>query len=328
MSLKRKTLTSYEDKRVNLIVIVTLIVSILVTNSFIIFSPDEKSRFYFSSLTSTLTVGAALVVSIVMIYRFKRSVRKPVENEQTPSQQSSDRKPHNSYYDDNKIHFSVCLFLAAWIGASISWTFEDQEAPGILVADVLYYIGYASFGYFLYSLYYRFFRDEFEPFIPILISLIFLVPLILLVDTMVSTMRLLSTQTLDISLVIVNTSYPVLDAIMIFPIAMMYWIIRRRSRYKESLQEEQDVDDKGESGTSSSSVYHKVSIWILLLFVAMILSAAGDSGFAYTSVSDLATVQSYIWIWNILYNSDHLCLAAALIGYKLFFSFSKIETSR
>jgi hypothetical protein len=30
-------------------------------------------------------------------------------------------------------------------------------------------------------------------------------------------------------------------------------------------------------------------------------------------------------MWNILYNSDHLCLAAALIGYKHFFTFNKIE---
>jgi hypothetical protein len=322
MNLTRKILTSYEDKRVHLIVIITLIVSILVTNSFIIFSPDEKSRFYFSNLTSTLTVGAALVVSIVMIYRFKRNVGKPVEKEQTPSQQSGDRKPHHPYYDDNKLHFSICLFLAAWIGASVSWTFEDQEAPGVLVADVFYYLGYASFGYFLYSLYYHFFRNEFEPFVPILTSFIFLVALILLVDTMVSAMRLLSIQALDISLVIVNTSYPILDAILIFPIAMMYWTIRRRS----SIQE-QDVDKKDKS-TSSSFVYRDVSLWMLLLFVAMILSAAGDSGFAYTSTSDISTVQDYIWIWNILYNSDHLCLAAALIGYKLFFSFNKIETPR
>jgi hypothetical protein len=326
MNLTRKILTTYEDKRVNLIVIITLIVSILVTNSFIIFSPDEKSRFYFSNLTSTLTVAAALVVSIIMIYRFKRNVRKPIEKEQTPSQQSGDRKPHHPYYDDNKIHFSICLFLVAWIGASISWTFEDQEAPGILIADVLYYFGYVSFGYFLFSLYYHFFRNEFEPFVPILISIIFLVALILLVDTMVSAMRLLSIKALDISLVIVNTSYPILDAILIFPIAMMYWTIRRRSKYNDSIQE-QDVDKKDKS-TSSSFVYRDVSLWMLLLFVAMILSAAGDSGFVYTSASNISTVQDYIWIWNILYNSDHLCLAAALIGYKYFFSFRKIDATR
>ena len=327
MNLTRKILTSYEDKRVNLIVIITLIVSILVTNSFIIFSPDEKSRFYFSNLTSTLTVGAALVVSIVMIYRFKRNVRKPIEKEQTPSQQSGDRKPHHPYYDDNKIHFSICLFLAAWIGASISWTFEDQEAPGILIADVLYYLGYASFGYFLYSLYYHFFRNEFEPFVPILISIIFLVALILLVDTMVSAMRLLSIKALDISLVIVNTSYPILDAILIFPIAMMYWTIRRRSKYKNGIPEKQEMNEKDKS-TSSSFAYRSAFVWILCLFIAVILSAAGDIGVVYTSAYDVTTVQNYIWIWNILYNSDHLCLAAALIGYKYFFSFRKIDATR
>ena len=78
-----------------------------------------------------------------------------------------------------------------------------------------------SFGYFLYSLYYHFFRKEFEPFILFLIAVIILVPLIFIVDTIISTLRLLSTQTIDISLVIVNVTYPILDAILIFPIAIM-----------------------------------------------------------------------------------------------------------
>jgi hypothetical protein len=45
------------------------------------------------------------------------------------------------YYDNNKIHFSICLFFAFWLAASVNWTFEDQEAPGVLIADVLYYLG-------------------------------------------------------------------------------------------------------------------------------------------------------------------------------------------
>jgi hypothetical protein len=54
-------------------------------------------------------------------------------------------------------------------------------------------------------------------------------------------------------------------------------------------------------------------------YIAMVLSAVGGSGFAYTSAFDVTTVQNFIWIWNIFYNIDHLCLAAALIGYKYFF---------
>jgi hypothetical protein len=317
---------SYKNNRDKFLVIVLLIISIVITNSFIIFSPDEDSRFYFSGLTSTLALGVALVISIVMVYRYKRSIKKQEEKQQALSQQSKDMKLRYYYYDNNKIHFSICLFFAFWLAASVNWTFEDQEAPGVLIADILYYLGYASFGYFLYSLYYHFFRKEFEPFIPILIALIILVPLIFIVDTIVSTLRLLSTQTIDISLLIVNTSYPILDAILIFPIAIMFWAVRRiNSRRKDAtLKEQQKIKEKDKS-PSSSFVSSDASMWIFLMFIAMVLSAAGDSGFAYTSAFDVTTVQNYIWMWNILYNSDHLCLAAALIGYRSFFSLSKIE---
>ena len=296
-----------------------MITSILVTNSFIVFSPDEDSKFYYSGLTSTLGLGAALVIAIIMVYRYKRCIKK---QEDKRSQQNEDGKLHY-FYDNNKVHFSICLFFALWLAASVNWIFEDQEAPGLLIADVLYYLGYASFGYFLYSLYYHFFRKEFEPFILILIAVIILVPLIFIVDTIVSTLRLLSIQTVDISVVIVNAVYPILDAIVIFPLIMIFWaVIRINNRRKNATLEEIKEKDKS---PSSTFVYSGASIWILLLFIAMLLSAAGDSGFAYTSAFDVTTVQNYIWIWNIFYNSDHLCLAAALIGYKHFFSLSKMD---
>ena len=316
---------SYKNNRDKFLVIVVLIISIVITNSFIIFSPDEDSRFYFSGLTSSLTLAAALVISIVMVYRYKRSIKKQKEMQQAISNWNDDTKSHHYYYDNNKVHISICLFFAFWLVASVNWLFEDQEAPGVLLADMLYYLGYASFGYFLYSLYYHFFRRKFEPFILILIAIIILVPLIFIVDTIVSTLRLLSTQTIDISLVIVNASYPVLDAMMIFPIAIMFWAVRRiNSRRKNATVEEQQKIKEKDKTPSSSFVSGDTSMWILLLFIAMVLSAAGDSGFAYTSAFDVKTVQNYIWMWNILYNSDHLCLAAALIGYKHFFSFPKI----
>jgi hypothetical protein len=45
---------SYKNKRNNITIIILLIVSIVITNSFIVFSPDENSRSYFSNLTSTV----------------------------------------------------------------------------------------------------------------------------------------------------------------------------------------------------------------------------------------------------------------------------------
>ena len=80
---------SYKNNRDKFLVIVMLIISIVITNSFIIFSPDEDSRFYFSGLTSTLALGVALVISIVMVYRYKRSIKKQEEKQQALSQQSN-----------------------------------------------------------------------------------------------------------------------------------------------------------------------------------------------------------------------------------------------
>jgi hypothetical protein len=53
----------------------------------------------------------------------------------------------------------------------------------------------------------------------------------------------------------------------------------------------------------------------------MMLSAIADTGYAYSAAYGPDTVQRDVWIWDIIYNADHLCLAAALIGYRHFFSF-------
>jgi uncharacterized membrane protein len=252
-----KKILSYKSKRESVIVIASLIIAIVITSSFTIFSPDKDSRFYFSALTSSVSLGVALVISIVMVCRYKRSVKKQEEEQQrATSQQNNDTKLHHHYYfDNNKIHLSICLFLVLWFAASIIWTFDIQQSPGLLTGDVLYYIGYASFGYFLYSLYYHFFRKEFEPFILILISIIVLIALIFIVDSIVSTLRLLSTQPVDISVVIAAyAAYPILDAILIFPIVIMFWAVRRISnRHKNATpEEEQKIKEKDKYSSSPS----------------------------------------------------------------------------
>lgn len=319
------------SKKENVIVIVLLATSIIVTNSFIIFLPNENSRFYISGLISTAAIGVALVIAVIVVWRYKRGIKKKEEEKQQVfSQQDADTRSHHYYYDDNKMHLSICLFLLSWFSASVIWTLADNQSAEIVIADALYYMGYASFGYFLYSLYYHFFRNEFEPFILILVAVIILIPVIFIVDTIVSTLRLLSTQTVDVWVVVKNAAYPTLDAVMIFPTVIMFWGARRITRrHKNSMEEEQKLEQEiSEKATSPSDylVSNSASLYILLLFIAMMLSAAGDTGFAYTSAFDITTVQDYVWMWNILYNSDHLCLAAAVVGYRHLFSFGKINT--
>ena len=318
-----KILSYYENKNVNIVIITSLIASIIITNSFVIFSPDENTRFYNAGLTSALTVGVGLVICLIQVYRYKRSIHR----------QEGAGKPHH-YFDNNKMHLSICLFLGLWFTAHMIWVLEYQQSSGVSIADALWFVGYASFGYFLFNLYHHFFRKEFEPFVLILVAIIISIALIFVLDSIVSILRLLSTQTMDLSVTLVTLVYPILDAVLCFPAVLIFWAVRRRSskRSKRSrgrdegttIQEQKVAEAKlgqGKTSFSSPLVAGTSSMWILLLSIAMMLSAIADTGYAYSAAYGPDTVQRDVWIWDVIYNADHLCLAAALIGYRHFFSF-------
>jgi hypothetical protein len=63
---------------------------------------------------------------------------------------------------------------------------------------------------------------------------------------------------------------------------------------KEELKTEED---------KASSPIPVSSIWILLLSTTMIISAIGDTGFAYSTEYEPDTVQRDVWIWDIFYYS-------------------------
>jgi|SRR5215208_7130545 len=116
-----------KSKKENVIVVVLLATSVIVTNSFVIFLPNEDSRFYVSGLISTAAVGVVLVISIIVAWRYKRGIKKKEEEkQQVLSQQDSGTRPHRYYYDDNKMHFSICLFLLFWFSAAVIWTLADN----------------------------------------------------------------------------------------------------------------------------------------------------------------------------------------------------------
>ena len=301
-----------------------MIVSITIVNSFIVFSPDENSRSYYSNLTTTVAVGIPMVIAFVMVFRYKRSIKKQKQEDEPEAHTEHDRSIP-SYYDSNKMHLSICLFLVLWFAAHIIWTFQYEQSSDISIQDVLWFIGYGFFGYFLYSLYYNFFRKEFEPFVLILVAIIIVVVLVFIIDVMASTLRLVSGQTLDISVMLVTIAYPILDAIMIFPAILIFWAVKRmgRKHFSYASGQEKEVDKEVDEVSSFVPVS---SIWILLLSISMILAAIGDTGFAFSTSYGPNAVQNDVWVWDIFYNSSFLCLAAALLGYKNFFSFKRIDT--
>jgi hypothetical protein len=308
---------SNENKRSDAVIVAALAASIVITNTFVILSPDENTRFYNASITSTITVGVALTICLIQVYRYKTRVKSQLTTSKQPN-----TKQLPDYYNNNKMHLSICLFLGLWFIAHVIWTFPYQQSSDASIADVLWFVGYGFFGYFLYSLYFHSFRYEFEPLVLLLIAVVIVIVLIFIVDVIVSTLRLLSSQTMDISILLVTVAYPILDAIMIFPAILIFWAARRISSKRI---DEQKIKIKMEESKRSSPV-RVSSIWILLLSISMILSAIGDTGFAFSTAYGPDTVQRDVWIWDIFYNSFGLCLAAALLGYKNFFSFHRIDT--
>jgi hypothetical protein len=312
----------HENNKSNAIVVAALIVSIVITNIFVIFSPDKNIRFYNAGMTSTITIGVALVICLIQVYRYKKRV-KMIASLQSYAKQAS------YYYDNNKMHFSICLFLGLWFLAHFIWTFPYQQTAGVWIADILWFIGYASFGYFLYSLFYYFFRKKFEPLVLVLIAIIISIVLVLVLDIVVSILRLLSAQPVDFSILLATMVYPVLDAALFYPAVLIFWGARKRTAAQDNaVVREQQTDERmqGQANRSFSLSHgftNTSSIWIAFLSIAMMLSAIGDTGFAFSTAYGPDTVQRDVWIWDVIYNADHLCMAAALIGYGSFFSFGK-----
>jgi hypothetical protein len=241
--------------------------------------------------------------------------------EQSISSEQTDDERLKYYYDNNKIHFSICLFLILWLGAQGIWLSQYQLITSYSIADALWFIGYASFGYFLYSLYYHVFRREFEPLVLILIGIIIIIVMIFVLDIIVSALRLISTQEIDFSVVLVTLVYPVLDAVLIFPAVLIFLAVRRISERQTALLDNQETGQRRKEEERTRLSFS--SLWILLLSIMMVLSAIGDIGYAFSAAMGPDTVQQDIWIWGIIFNTDHLCLAAALIGYRYFFYFHK-----
>ena len=111
---------------------------------------------------------------------------------------------------------------------------------------------------------------------------------------------------------------------MIFPAVLIFWGVRKRIIERKDaavLGQHADEATQGEAHrpfSLSHGLPCTSSIWILLLSIAMMLSAIGDTGFAFSTAYGPDSVQRDVWIWNVIYNAV-CCLAAALIGLWKFF---------
>jgi hypothetical protein len=307
----KKILFHHKEKKVNAIVISSLVVSIIISSFFILYSPDQNIRNYNALLMSAISIGIALIICLAQVLRYKKGVRK----QRSLSKIGYDKQSHR-YYDNNKMHFSICLFLGLWLAAQLMWLSQYEEAIlwFFFIADAFFFIGYASFGYFLYNLYFHFFRNEFDPFVLVLIGVIIVIVLFFILY-------------LIVTISYTDLVYPVLDAIMVFPALLIFLAVVRKTAIGTDIEEQRiRQTGKNEEKELSSSTLIVSPIWLLLLSSSMILSAVGDIGYAYSTALGPDIVLRDVWMWNIIFNADHLCIAAALIGYRHFFSFNRVDT--
>ena len=276
--------------------VVLLVISIVIANSFIIFS-NGSNRFYFAKLTTSVTSGIALALALLMVYKYKIKEHQFV--------------PHQFRTRQDIMHSSICIFLGIWFVAQLIWSFYDQQSPAPSIADILWLIGYVLFGYFLYSLLY-FSRKELEAHTFFIVASIVTISLTYIVIIILSVSSLLTFQKQDISVTILTIAYPILDAILLVPALLIFGIQRNPVTIEHrSVRAEQQEDIS----------------WILLS-LSIILFAIADTGFAYITALNLMMVQKEVWIWNIFYNSGYILLAGALTGYSIFFAMAKTQAKK
>jgi hypothetical protein len=274
-----------------------LATSIVVANSFIIFASDENRKFYFSTLTTTVTSGVAFAIALLVVYTYKTKHDQFV--------------PHQFRIREHTMHFLICTFLGLWFVAQLTWSIFEQQSPTPSVKDILWLIGYGLFGYFLYNLLYNF-RKELEVLTVAIISIAVIISLTYIIFIISSISSLLVFQKQEPSVTILTIVYPILDAILLMPAVLILWIRRKpvTLEYKSLRVEQQD------------------NISWILLSLSMILFAIADSGFAYTTALNLMTAQKELWIWDIFYNCGYILLAGALTGYSTFFGMYKTEAQK
>jgi hypothetical protein len=284
-------------KHNNLALLVILILSILITNSFVIFSGEGNNNYNNTSKRLSIASWSANVTSAIALASAFVGLYYRTKKQPNPS--------YSKYYNSKKIQYSLCIFLTLWFIAQIIWGYY-QQSPYLSIADVLWLIGYVFFGYFIFSMYNRLRKAFIQPHVVVLVSVIIVISLAYMVDLVVSTSQLLSSHEVAFGVLLVDIAYPILDGILLVPAVLILWSLLSGTKQEQGPKQQQQQQ-------------HYASLNWILLSLSMIIFAIADGSFAYFSAFNITTVQNEVWILDMLYNTAYLTLAVALIRYSDFF---------
>ena len=193
-----------------------------------------------------------------------------------------------------KTYLSLTIGLGLWLAAEITWTYFEigLKIDTHLFPQLLMY-------YHLYGIYKFVGKNTVKQTAVLIVSITTAIALGYLVSLMIAVSEISNGQEQkadEVILTLVSISYPILDGVLLVPAILILWSIR----------------------------YGKLVVthWMLIA-LSMIFVAIADSGFGYTAVSNINSVQEADWIWDILYNAGYLSIAFALVWYNRFFVFNE-----
>ena len=252
--------------------ILTLIVSVAVANSLIIF-PDSESRPLFSNVTINAAVAVAFGLSLLVVWRQKLDGL------------------------NGRTYAAFAAGLGLWFVAEMLWTYYSLFAgvdPFPSLADAFWIAGYAPFAYHLMATY-RFFGQAVRPHVIIIVS----VAVTLFVGhTSTLVFEAAAATQEDLTATAISVAYLVLDAVLIVPAIIVL----------------------------ASLCQGKLTFtpWIILASSLLVMAAA-DSGFAYY---EAAGMEEEVWVWDLLYSTSYIAMAAALSWHYRFFIYHENKVKK
>ena len=189
--------------------ILILVGSIIVSNSFIVFS-NQDSRDFFTNWTINTAAAAALSLSIItVITAYKRRIDRFLL----------------------ELYIIFTVGLALWLVAEVTWTYYQLVlqigTPFPSSADAFWLSGYGFFTYFMFRIYNLLSKGK-EKFLVILVSLAAAIILGYILNLTFGIADLLSAQQGSLAWLI-SIAYPILDGILLVPAVLILWSLRGKN---------------------------------------------------------------------------------------------------
>ncbi len=253
-------------------VILTLIGFIILANSFIFLS-NLETRVVYTNLTINVTAAIALFVAIIVLFR--------------------QVKAHSQY---SKTFAFLTAGLSLWFTAEIIWTYYQLglgvETPFPSPADGFWLAGYAPLAYHLYCINNTVTKKVIGNDMLVILSAMLAAILGFLLYLMFG----LSVHHQGVLELVINLTYPILDAVLLVPAIAILWSFR-----------------KGEPAYT-----HWIMISLFIIFVGV-----ADIGFDYALAVNEESASRQEWVWDMFYNAGYLSIAGALFWYNRYLVLTK-----